>query len=80
MWHFQNKWVACFPWVESIIDYKGNVHKVHYAIYWKVEGKEKLLIPKLNNLLKHVGCRKTKVVGLGVEVGAFYFNSKCQHA
>ncbi len=55
------------------------MHKVHCAICSKVEGKEKFLILKFNNLLKHIGCRKAKVVGLGVEVGVFYFNGKCQH-
>jgi hypothetical protein len=30
--------------------------------------------------LKHVGRHKAKVVGLGVEVGVFYFSGKCQYA
>jgi hypothetical protein len=70
----------CFPWVEYVVDYKGNVHKVCCAICSKVESKEKLFILKLNNLLKHVGCHKGKVVSLAVEVSVLNFNGKCEHA
>jgi hypothetical protein len=71
---------VCFPWVEFVVDCKGNVHKVCCAICSKVEGKEKLSILKLNNLLKHVGCCKGKIISLGVEVSVFNFSGKCEHA
>lgn len=77
--HFQDKWVPCLPYAKSIINYKSNVHKVHYVICSKVEGKEKLFIPKLNNMLKHVGHHKSKIISPRVEIGVFYFNGKCQH-
>lgn len=38
------------------------------------------LVPKFDNLLKHMGCCKTKVVSLNVERVSFYFNGKCQYA
>jgi hypothetical protein len=56
------------------------VHQVRYVICSKVEGKEKLLILNLDNLLKHVGHHKAKIISPGVEVGVFHFNGKCQHA
>jgi hypothetical protein len=31
-------------------------------------------------MLKHIGRRKAKVANVGVEVGSFYFNIKCQNA
>jgi hypothetical protein len=44
-----------------------------------VEGKEKLLAPKLDSLLKHQGCHKAKKSMLGVDVGQFYFNKNSVH-
>ncbi len=49
-------------------------------IYSKVEGKEKLLVPKFDNMLKHAHRHKNKVFNVGVKVGSFDFNPKCQHA
>jgi hypothetical protein len=37
-------------------------------------------VPKLDNLFKHVGRCKVKVLKPGVAIGLFYFNLKCQHA
>ncbi len=34
----------------------------------------------LNNLLKHVGHHKAKIISQGVEIGVLYFNGKCKHA
>ncbi len=45
----------------------------------KVEGKEKLLVPRLDNLLKHVGRHKAKVLNRGVEASFFNFDPKNQH-
>jgi hypothetical protein len=45
-----------------------------------VEGKEKLLAPKLDSLLKHQGHRKAKKSMPGVDVGQFYFNKDYVHA
>jgi hypothetical protein len=36
--------------------------------------EKKLLTSKLNSLLKHQGCRKTKKSMPGVDAGQFYFN------
>jgi hypothetical protein len=45
-----------------------------------VEGKEKLLAPKLDSLLKHQGCRKVKKSMPRVDVDQFYFNKDFVHA
>jgi hypothetical protein len=49
------------PWVEFVINEKGGIHQVRCKICIDVEGKEKLLAPKLNKLLKHVGSWKCLV-------------------
>jgi hypothetical protein len=46
----------------------------------KVKGKDKLLVPKLDSLFKHVGRCKVEVLKLGLAIGLFYFNLKSQHA
>jgi hypothetical protein len=53
--------LACLPWVEFIIDYNGEVHQVRCMICTSIEGKDKLLSLKLDNLLKHVVGKKCKV-------------------
>jgi hypothetical protein len=54
----------------------NDVHKVQCEICMKVEEKEKLLMLKLDNLLKHAGRCKTKVSKLGITTGPFYFSFK----
>ncbi len=44
-----------------------------------VEGKEKLLAPKLDSLLKHQGCCKAKVYVPMVDVDNFYSNKNFIH-
>jgi len=64
----------------NIVDETDNVHKGQCAICTKVKGKEKLFMPKFDNLLKHIGRHETKVSNLKVAIGSFYFNLKSQHA
>jgi len=80
MQNFQDKWVVHLPWAKFVVDNKGNVHQVCCVIYSKVEGKEKHLVLKFDNLLKHAKHHEFKVVGPKVEVSFLYFNGKCQHA
>ncbi len=53
---FQVAWTTHLPWAKSIVDDKGEVHLVKCMTCTFVVGKDKLLIPKLDNLLKHVVC------------------------
>jgi hypothetical protein len=78
--HFQDKWVMCFPWVEFVVNIRNNVHYVCCVICSKVKGKEKFLVSKFDNLLKHVGHCKATISSLGVELGIFYFRNDYQHA
>jgi hypothetical protein len=78
--HFQDKWVTCFPWVEFVINIRNNVHYVCCVICSKVKSKERLLVSKLDNMLKHVGHCKATISGLWVELGFLNFKNNCQHA
>jgi hypothetical protein len=61
------------PWVESILDEKGDIHYVGCKICTFVEGKQKLLTPKFSNLLKHRGHKKAKVSMFDIDVSTFYY-------
>jgi hypothetical protein len=45
---------------------------VRCKVYSTFEGREKLLVPKLDYLVKHYGLKKCIVVKLGFVVGQFY--------
>jgi hypothetical protein len=45
-----------------------------------IEGKDKLLVPKLDNLLKHVGHRKCKVSMPNVDVSSYSMNKNFMHS
>jgi hypothetical protein len=52
------------PCAKSVVDAKGDMHQVCCVIYSRVKNIEKLFF--LNNLLKHIGRHKSKVVSVGV--------------
>jgi hypothetical protein len=51
-----------------------------YKICTFVEGKEKLLVPKVNNLLKHVGHRKCMVSMPAIDASFYNLNKGFMHA
>jgi hypothetical protein len=55
---FQLEWAVRLPWSESVLSSDGRLHMVKCRSCSFVEGKEKLLAPKLDTLLKHEGQRK----------------------
>ncbi len=55
------KMLTWLIWAISMIDDKGLMHKFDVRVCTFVEWKEKLIVPKLDNLFKHVGCWKSKV-------------------
>lgn len=55
-------------------DKKGEVHLVRCKKCTFVEGKQKLLTPKLDNLLKNKGHKKSTISVLKVDANTFYFN------
>jgi hypothetical protein len=52
-----------------MLDEKDQLNQVCFMVCTFVEGKEKLLAPKLDSLLKHQGCCKTKKSMLAVDAG-----------
>jgi hypothetical protein len=45
-----------------------------------MEGKEKILVPKLDSLLKHVDYWECKVSILGVVVNSYFMNQNSAHS
>ncbi len=68
------------PWEKIVIDWDGLISSLRCKVYSKVEGRKKLLIPKLDYLLKHLGRRKTIFAMPRVKVGDLCENKKCAHA
>jgi len=46
----------------------------------KFEYKDKLFVPKLDNLSKHISKRKAKATKLDIQTWKFYFSKDSQHA
>jgi hypothetical protein len=59
---FQDVWIAKLSWAKFIIDDKDLEHQVRCKICTYVEGKEKLLILKLDTLLKHGSHKKMQSI------------------
>jgi hypothetical protein len=77
--HFQDTWAIKLPWAESFMDSNGKVVQVQCKVYSFIDGKDKLLVVKLDSLWKHAGRRKTLVVMMGVKVGEHYFLKSNAH-
>ncbi len=57
-------------WVKLTLEVRDNVYHMHCVICLKIESKEKLFVPKLENLLMHIINRhKIKFTSLGVKAG-----------
>lgn len=76
---WQDTWAARLPWAESVVNADGKIRQVHCKICTEVEGKEKLLVPKLEFLWKHCGRRKATNSFGKVESGQYYFLSNNAH-
>jgi hypothetical protein len=63
-------------WVEFLIFNDGTITYMRCKINSKIENRKKVLIPKLDFLLKHVGRQKTTSIMPRVKVGEFYKNQK----
>jgi hypothetical protein len=77
--HFQDSWAAKLPWVESVLGANGFVAQVKCRICSDVEGREKLLVPKIDGLWKHAGRRRALANFGNMKKGDFYFTSTNQH-
>jgi hypothetical protein len=57
----------------------GKVVQVQCKVCSFIDGKDKLLVAKLDSLWKHVGCRKALVAMSRVKVGEHYFLKSNAH-
>ncbi len=51
--------VAKLPWAKSMVEHDGKFNMVCYKVCGKVDGMEKLLVPKFDSLPKHWKCKIT---------------------
>jgi hypothetical protein len=77
--HWQDSWAAKLPWAESVLGRDGCVTQVRCRICSEVEGREKLLAPKIDGLWKHAGRRRALTNFGGVKKGEHYFLATNQH-
>ncbi len=61
--------VAKLPWVEDVVRCNGKLNMVHCKVYNEIDGREKLLIFKFDNLQKHVGRQKCNIACHRFDVG-----------
>ncbi len=47
---FQDVFSVKLPWVEFVVDEQGKVHLVRYKVCSKIDGKDKMLAPKIDSL------------------------------
>jgi hypothetical protein len=67
-------------WLQFVVGVNSKVHKVKWKVCSKIEGDNKILVPKLSSLWKHVGWRKTIITTIGVIVTReYYFLKMNQH-
>jgi hypothetical protein len=77
--HWQDSWAARLPWAESVLGRDGRVTQVKCKVCSEVEGREKLLAPKIDSLWKHAG-RRRALTSIGtVKKGDHYFLTTNQH-
>lgn len=80
---FQDGWAAQFPWAEAVQNEDGEAHQVKCIVCSKVEGKDKLLVSKIDGLWKHAGRRKAErdmIFGKKkIKRGEQYFITDCGH-
>jgi len=62
------QWVARFCWFEPICREDGKMCMVKCRVCSKVKGNEKLLVSKLDSLIKHSGLQKCTIARLGADV------------
>ncbi len=64
---------------ELVVGLDGKVKMVQCKVCSTIEQREKILVPKLDGLIKHSGRRMCKVVHLSKVFGKSYINLDSQH-
>jgi hypothetical protein len=52
---FEEVWVAKLPWAKNVVGCDGKLSMIYYKVCNEIDGREKLLVLRFNNLWKHVG-------------------------
>jgi hypothetical protein len=78
---FQDVWAAKLPWVKPHLDGEGVLVAVNCKICSAINGKPKLIVPKWDNLEKHMGKRRALVdlPKKGAKKGQCYWDKNCKH-
>ncbi len=77
--HFQDTWVMKFPWAKSILGSNGKVVQIQCKVCSLINGKNNLMVAKLDSLWKHASGYEALVVMSGVKVGEHYFLKSNAH-
>ena len=77
--HFQDSWAAKLPWAEAVVGVDGSITQVRCKVCSDVEGREKLLVPKIDSLYKHAGRRRALADMGKVRRGEYYYLGTNQH-
>jgi hypothetical protein len=77
--YFQDSWAAKCPWAEPVMGINGRITQVRYKICTDVEGREKLLVSKIDSLMKHA-CRRKATMDMGkVKRREYFYMGSNQH-
>jgi hypothetical protein len=77
--HFQDSWAAKCPWAEPVVGVDGRITQVRCKICTDVEGREKLLVPKIDSLMKHAGRRRATADMGKIKRGEYFYLGNNQH-
>jgi hypothetical protein len=77
--HFQDSWAAKCPWAEPVIGVDGRITQVCCRICTDVEGREKLLVPKIDSLMKYGGKRRATADMGKIKCGKYFYLRNNQH-
>jgi hypothetical protein len=78
---FHDVWAAKLPWAEPHLDGEGMLVAMNCKICSAINGKPKLIVPKWDNLEKHMGKRRALVdlPAKGTKKGQSYWDKNCKH-
>jgi hypothetical protein len=66
---FKEKWATQFPWVELVVNPTSKIHMMRCKVCYLVEGKDKIMNPKLDGLQKHAKKKKKNINFLSKSFG-----------
>ncbi len=67
------------PWAKTIVGVNKKVTQIKCKVCSDIDGKDRLLVTKLDSLWKHVGQRLATIAFVGVLIGDIYFLETNQH-